>query len=445
LLWYKLVSIHEQYGITGGSAAEIAASVEAAVRSGTLAPGDRLPSVRALAHDVGVSHTTAAAAVAALARRGVVVTDGRRGTFIAPRTPLPTPDVELPQGVNDLANGNPDPRLLPPLPALDRKSVWPRLYGELADDPELIASFRREFEHDGLDATALTLANGAMDAVERVLAVHLLPGDTVAVEDPGHPPVHDLVAAMGLRRVPITVDELGPQPEAVRAALAAGASALVITPRAHNPTGAALDEQRATQLRATLAEHPDVVVVEDDHAAHLAGSPPLTVTSQCQRWAVIRSVSKTLGPDLRLAALAGDPATIDSVLGRRLLGAGWVSHILQRLTLTIRDDPQTPAIIQQAADRYRDRRAALLDALADHGITAHGRTGLYVWVPVTHEMPVTQALLDEGWAVIPGERFRLTTPPAVRIAIARMSPDHAPHIAHTIAQTRATNRRSRSP
>lgn len=445
LLWYKEVNVQEQYGIRGSTASDIAASVELGLQNGELRTGDRLPPVRALASALGVSHTTAAAAVAALKRRGIVITDRGRGTFIAQRPPLPAPDTAVPSGVHDLANGNPDPALLPSLPTLDRKREWPHLYGQPADDPELIASFRAEFAADGLDGTALTLANGAMDGVERVLAAHVRPGDAVAVEDPGHAAVHDLVAAMGLRRVPMTVDELGPQPGAVEQALAAGAAALVVTPRAHNPTGAALNQVRADELTTILAGQPDVLVIEDDHAAHISDSPALTLTARQHRWAIIRSVSKTLGPDLRTAAVAGDPTTIDRVLGRRLLGAGWVSHILQRLTLTIRDDPRTPALLQRAERAYHRRRTALIDALADRGIPAQGRTGLYVWIPVPRELPVIQALLDAGYAAIPGERFRIRTPPAVRLAIATLPPEDAPQVAHAIATTRTSNRRTRTP
>ena len=440
-----MMNVREQYDIRGSTASEIAASVELGVRNGELRAGDRLPPVRALAADLGVSHTTAAAAVAVLRRRGIVITEGRRGTFITQRPPLPAPDTAIPSGVRDLANGNPDPALLPSLPTLDRKRDWPHLYGEPADDPELLASFRAEFEADGLEGTALTLAHGAMDGVERVLAAHLRPGDAVAVEDPGHAAVHDLVAAMGLRQVPMTGDDLGPRPAAVQEAIAAGAAALVVTPRAQNPTGAALNRERAEELTTILGRHPDVLVVEDDHAAYISGSPALTLTARQHRWAIIRSVSKTLGPDLRMAVVAGDPTTIDRVLGRRLLGAGWVSHILQRLTLSMRHDPRTPALFQRAERAYHERRTALIDALADHGIPAQGRTGLYVWIPVARELPVIHALLDAGWAATPGERFRIRTPPAIRLAIATLLPDEAPQVAHAIATTRTSSRHTRHP
>jgi DNA-binding transcriptional MocR family regulator len=439
------VTFPEQYRFVGSSAAEIAASVEQAVRDGRLHAGERLPSVRALAAALAIGHTTAAAAVATLKRRGVVRTDGRRGTFIAPQPPLPVGDTAVPIGARDLANGNPDPALLPRLPTLDRKRDWPQLYGRPADDPELISSFRSEFEADGIAVKALTLTNGAMDGVERVLSAHLRPGDAVGVEDPGHAPVHDLVAAMGLRAVPVTVDDYGPQPSAVEGALAAKIDAIVITPRAQNPTGAALDVERADTLATILARRSEVLVVEDDHAAGITDRPALTLTTHQRHWAILRSTSKTLGPDLRLGVVAGDRTTIDRVLGRRLLGAGWVSHLLQRLALTIRSDPRTGPLLQRAGHAYRERRAALLDALAAYGIPAHGRTGLCVWVPVAREQPVIQALAEAGWAALPGERFRLRTPPAIRLAIGTLDPADAPEVARAIATTRQPSRLTQAP
>src|SRR3954451_18202261 len=101
----------------GGSATEIAASVEAAVASGALAPGERLPAVRGLAESLGVSPTTVAAARAELRRRGVVVSRPRSGTRISERPPVrpARAPATVPAGGRDLALGNPDPALLPEL------------------------------------------------------------------------------------------------------------------------------------------------------------------------------------------------------------------------------------------------------------------------------------------------------------------------------------------
>ena len=139
----------------------------------------------------------------------------------------------------------------------------------------------------------------------------------------------------------MSVDEAGARPEALARALAAGCRAVVFVPRAQSPTGAAWEPGRAAELALVLAQSPEVLVIEDDHAAEVAGAPALTVTAGRRKWAVIRSVSKTLGPDLRLAVLAGDPVSVARVEGRQALGPGWVSYLLQETVAGLWQDPET--------------------------------------------------------------------------------------------------------
>src|ERR1700684_2017399 len=99
----------KQYRITAVSAAELVDRIEAAVASGALVPGQRLPSVRSLAAEVGLSPVTVAAGLAELRRRGVVLSEPRRGTRIGPGAPIGSPRAALPvpPGARDLSNGNP--------------------------------------------------------------------------------------------------------------------------------------------------------------------------------------------------------------------------------------------------------------------------------------------------------------------------------------------------
>src|SRR5262245_14459387 len=148
--------------ITGSSAVEIAHSVERAVREGRLAPGGRLPTVRALARALGVSPTTVAAAYRSLRGRGVLLAAGRRGTRVAGAPPLRTRiGAPLPEGVHDLASGNPDPALLPELgPALRRIEARHHLYGAPNPVPELLRRVSRELAADGIPGGALAVCSG---------------------------------------------------------------------------------------------------------------------------------------------------------------------------------------------------------------------------------------------------------------------------------------------
>ena len=148
----------------------------------------------------------------------------------------------------------------------------------------------------------------------------------MVVEDPGHAVTFDLLAAMGFTAVPVPVDDLGIRPDPLAAALARGAGALIVTPRAQAATGAAWDAARAAEIGEVLRRYPATGVIEDDHAGPVAGVPGFSACAAAParggpaRWVTLRSVSKSLGPDLRLAVLAGDEATISRVAG--LAGAG---------------------------------------------------------------------------------------------------------------------------
>jgi DNA-binding transcriptional MocR family regulator len=420
---------------TGAGAATIAGTIEAGIADGRLGPDDRLPTVRELATALEVSPATVAAAYKDLGQRGLISANRRRGTVVASQPPLRVRGARpVPAGATDLASGNPDPAQLPPLgPALARIDPAHKLYGGPAKLPRLAALAQADFAADGISGE-LAIAGGAMDGIERVLQAHLRAGDRVAVEDPGWPRIGDLIRALGLRPEPVAVDQSGPVPGELARALERGARALIVTPRGQNPTGAAVDPSRARDLREILGRHRHVVLIEDDYVAAVAGAPYVPLHTASDRWAVIRSLSKVLGPDLRVAPMAGDPLTISRVEGRQLLGPGWVSHLLQQAAAELWDSRATRDLLDRTAARYAERRAALVAALAGHGISAHGRSGLGVWVPLAEETTVVQQLAERGWAVSPGERFRFRTPPGIRITTTSLDPADTPGLAAAISE-----------
>src|SRR4029077_17307436 len=215
-------------------------------------------------------------------------------------------------------------------------------------------------------------------------------------------------------------------------ALERGARALIVTPRGQNPTGAAVDPSHARDLREILGRHRHVVLIEDDYVAAVAGAPYVPLHTASDRWAVIRSLSKVLGPDLRVAPMAGDSLTISRVEGRQLLGPGWVSHLLQQTVVHLWASAATKNLLARAERTYAARRAALLEALDGYGITAYGSSGVGGWVPLSEEGTTVQQLLERGWAVSPGERYRFHTPPGIRITTAGLAPDDAEPLAAAV-------------
>jgi DNA-binding transcriptional MocR family regulator len=442
------VSDIKQYRIVATSAAELVRGVERAVADGSMQPGERLPSVRRLAVEVGLSPVTVASALGELRRRGVVVTEPRRGTRIGERPPIGATRAlqRVPAGARDLSQGNPDPALLPDLKrALAGTNLPQRLYGEPAALPELAELARERLAADGIAGPMPCILSGALDAIERVLEAYLRPGDRVAVENPGYAALFDLLRARGLTLEPVAIDERGMRPQALHAALERGASAVVLTPRGQNPTGAALDARRAAELRDAMSSFPQALVVEDDHLGDVAGCELHTTVTGRARWAATRSVAKSLGPDLRLALLCGDEQTLARVQGRQQCGPGWVSYILQRLVLGLLGDPHVLASIEHASVTYAARRERLLRALAEHGIAAAAASGLNVWVPVADETGVIGALAERGWVLAPGAPYRLAgCPPAVRITVATLREEEASRLASELADVCAPARVARS-
>ncbi|WP_030901337.1 aminotransferase class I/II-fold pyridoxal phosphate-dependent enzyme [Streptomyces sp. NRRL F-5126] len=429
-----------EYPIEGRRAVEIAASVERSVASGGLAAGELLPPMRDLAARLGVNPNTVAAAYRTLRERGVIETAGRRGSRVRDRpasTSRGSLGVDVPPGARGLADGNPDTALLPPLhdalaAAARGNAEHPRLYGRSsAIDPGLARLARAGFDADGVPAGPTGVASGSLDVIERVLAAHLKPGDTVAVEDPGWGSLLDLVPALGLRPLPVGVDDAGPLTADMAHALAAGARAVVVTDRAQNPTGAAVTEARAAELRALLASRPDVLLIEDDHGHAIVDLPLHPLAGSTAHWALVRSVAKAYGPDLRLAVFTGDELTVDRVMGRQRLGPGWVSGLLQRAVVELWESAavDVPAV----AAAYGRRRDALVRALAARGVAAHGRSGMNVWVPVSDETGAVARLLHAGLVVAPGARFRIAAPQGLRITVSTLTAADIEPVADTVA------------
>ncbi|MCU1455057.1 MAG: putative transcriptional regulator (GntR-family) [Acidimicrobiales bacterium] len=388
----------------------IAGGISRLVSAGHLEAGTRLPTVRVLANRLGVSPTTVSQAWQSLTRAGVLMPQGRSGTFVrggrvvgAGRT-LRT--YESPGGLPlDLSTGTPDPELVPDVVAALSRVTGEGVTTSYVDRPVLPAFDELLRANWPFEPEALTVVNGAMDALDRVTTAVVRYGSRVLVENPCFPPLLDLLELVGAEVIGVPLDDEGPVVEAVRAALPLQPVALYLQSRAQNPAGTSLSAVRAREL-AEVLQASSLVVVEDDHAGEVAGAPLVSLgTYLPTRTVHIRGYSKTYGPDLRLASVGGAGGVIESVDARRLLGPGWTSRLLQAVLVELLTDRAVIAQVAEASSIYAGRRRDFRAMLDARGVRSSGRDGINLWIEVPHEQLALVTLAAAGIGVSPGSSF----------------------------------------
>ncbi|MDP9795763.1 DNA-binding transcriptional MocR family regulator [Catenuloplanes nepalensis] len=442
------------------SARGIAAAVSRLVHTGELPPGARLPTVRSVARELGISPTTVSEAWRSLATAGAIQTRGRSGTFVLtpgrPRQKLRYARVTAGPAAlpHDFSTGVPDHDLLPDLAGALRRIGDTRFTTSYLEEPVLprLESVLRE--RWPFPPHQLTVVDGALDAIDRLTSAVVRFGDHVLVENPAFPPVLDLLESVGAVAVPVAMDSSGLLPQSLRTALDAGPTALYLQPRAHNPTGASMTPDRAEALAAVLAAHPlggGVMVVEDDHAGDIATATAVSIGAWLpEQTAHVRSFSKSHGPDLRLAAVGGPSALISAVADRRLLGPGWSSRILQAVLLDLLTDSATVRQVAAARKEYAARRAAMLAALAARDVRATAADGINMWVGVRDQQVAMLSLAAHGIGVAPGAPFEVEPLDGdhirITVGLIRDGFDDLADIVATVAGARhqTSGRRSRS-
>ena len=412
----------------------IAAAVHRMIRAERIRPGDRLPTVRDLAVALNVSPATVSEAWQALGATGAIQARGRAGTFVRdvseptrPARYLGIGAASVGEATWDLSTGTPDPALLPPLQeAIERLhrdlTAWTSSYLDEPVLPEL-----REILEDAwpFRAERLTVVDGALDAMSRIVDQLVGIGDRVVMESPGFPPLIDLLDRAGAEIVPVGMDEQGVDPSSLQDALALEPVAFFCQPRAQNPTGTSMTGFRASQLAEVLRGHK-VWVIEDDHCGDISQTTSESLgrflPDKCVH---IRSFSKSHGPDLRIAAVGGAADVIDPLVSRRMLGPGWTSRLLQAVLVDLltHDDPQT--CIRVARDRYARRSTLVREHLKDRGVSSTPGDGINTWIPVADERAALVTLAASGIRVAPGGPFVVGAPPSygggIRVTTGRLT------------------------
>lgn len=402
-------------GLDDRTPSGIAAAINRLIRSGLLAPGDRLPTVRAIAGELGVSLTTVSDAWRALAEVGAIQPRGRAGTFVRdPHEPMrPARYVGIgaapgPGGI-DLSTGTPDPALLPSIQqalgrVTEREGAWTSSYLDDPVVPELERLLRASWP---FEPGRITVVDGAMDALSRIVDHQVRLGDRVVLEDPGFPPLIDMLERTGAELIGAPMDESGIIPQGLADALAFEPVAVFLQPRAQNPTGTSMSLERAAELAQVLARST-ALVVEDDHSGDIATGPDVSLgVHLAERTVHIRSYSKSHGPDLRMAAVGGATGVIEALAARRMLGPGWTSRLLQAVLVELLTDPSAISAVSRARAVYAMRGLALRAGLAERGVVSTPGDGINTWVEVADERSALIALAAQGVKVAPGTPFLL--------------------------------------
>ena len=408
-----------------------------AMRSGALASGERLPSTRDLADQLGVSRGLVVSAYEQLAAEGYVVSVTGSGTRVAVDLAVHGDAVQPPTGTTseqgpriDFGYGVPDLGSFPARDWLwaltDAARAMPTADlgdGAVEGDPHLrsvLARRHRRVRAGYADPAHTIVVGGFRHGLNLVLAALVAHGiDRVALEDPG-PREHDRIARRcGMRVAAVAVDADGLRVDHLRES---GARAVLLTPAHQCPTGAVLSPSRRQEL-VRWAHEVDGVILEDDYDAEfrydrqpvgsLQGLAP-------DRVVALGSVSKTLAPALRIGWVFTPPRFHDAVLAEAQLTSRGVPQLDQAALARLMESGRFDRHLRRVRERYHQRRDELVAAVDAHMPAGVRVTGLEAGHHLLLQLP---SGLDET-RVVDGAR---TAGVAVRgLRDYRVVPDDGP-------------------
>lgn len=424
---------------SGRTSSSLFDQIRDAATGGRLAPGDRLPTSRELAAELGVARSTVAAVYGRLVAEGVLEAQVGNGTFVAGRTPprrpaapahavAMTPRSRVPTmparaaatAAIDLRTGRPDPALYPL--ADWRRSVAsvlhapPPGYGDPAGLPVLrraIAAWVSRSRGVSAAPEQVLVTAGAQQAFDLFARLLLAPGDTIAVEDPGYPEARWSFAAHGLRVAAVPVDADG----IVVDAIPRRARAVYVTPSHQSPTGVTMTAARRRALLA-LADERDLAIVEDDYDTEYrwVDRPlePIQRLDRSGRVLYVGTFSKTLSPSLRLGFAVVPEPLVDELCAMRALVDAQPPHLTQAALAELITSGRLDRHLRRARRAVRPRHRLVTDRVAGlhtDGLIAtplRSNAGLHTMIEL-HDGVDASALCDRlaarGIAVDSTERW----------------------------------------
>ncbi|MFF2052380.1 PLP-dependent aminotransferase family protein [Leifsonia sp. NPDC058194] len=426
----------------GDRADRIYRAVRDAVLDGRLRPGERVPPTRELATRLEVARATVTTAYERLTAEGYLVSRVGSGTFVATVTgatgsrrpvagaarPAPAwrdrtdPLWSEPRPVAyDFGVGTPDPALFP---LTDwRRFVDAELRGRLLrtahyGDPAGVERLRAGIaRHLGLarsvvaGADDVLVTSGAQQAFDLIGRVILRPGDTVAIEDPGYPPVRQLFETMGARVVPVPVDDDG-----LRVDLLPPARLVYVTPSHQFPLGGVLPIERRVALLEWAARE-DAVIIEDDYdSEYRFRSRPLDPLQRLDadgRVVYVGTFSKTMLATLRLGFLVAPPSLLPALRDAKRLTDWHGEPVSQHAMARFLDTGGFARHVRQATRVYEGRQRIVVEEaqrlLGDRLAVVPSAAGLHLALrplaPGFDSARVVERAAVAGVAVQPLTRF----------------------------------------
>lgn len=448
--------------------------IQQRIRSGALPPQTRLPTVRQLAQQLGVTRLTVHSAYAELQAGGWVEATVGRGTFVAERIEdlLAPPESQLGRevtpagmmadilrmtqipGLAALAKADPALEYFPlrnwqRASELALESGGPRImsYTTAQGDLSLRSTLAEVVRERGLSAgpDEIMVTAGVTNGMALITDQLARPGDCVLVEQPTYLGMLSVLAMRGIRAIGLPVDDEGLVVEAVEAALRKERPAYLYTiPTFQNPSGVSMSPARRAAL-LDLAERHGLTIVEDDIYGRLAYEgapmPALKASDRSGQVIYLSSFSKSLMPGLRIGYVVAAPELIGKLVYRRQAQDICSPPLSQRALAIFIEQGWWHAHIKRMLPRYRERRDALLHALERFfpaGVSwTRPRGGFSCWVSLPADSSVADLYMraiSRGVAFTPGAVFSPTPEPRphLRLCFSAESPERLADAAATL-------------